>query len=124
MTTFNDFLDKIEEPEKRKRVEEIFNHIREKYPQLKEEIKWNQPMFTDHGTFIIGFSLSKGHMAVAPEGVVVKMFENDIKEAGYTYTKELFRIKWTQKVNYDLLDKIIEYNIEEKKDMTKFWRTY
>ena len=39
----------------------------EKFPQLKEENKWNQPMFNDHGTFIIGFSIAKGHIAVAPE---------------------------------------------------------
>ena len=26
-------------------------------------------MFTDHGTYIIGFSVSKKHLAVAPEAV-------------------------------------------------------
>jgi uncharacterized protein YdhG (YjbR/CyaY superfamily) len=54
---------------------------------LKEEIKWNQPMFSDHGTFIIGFSIAKEHIAVAPEAVVISL----------------------------------AYNIENKKDMTKFW---
>ncbi|MGI6705872.1 MAG: iron chaperone [Clostridia bacterium] len=122
MKDFNDFLDTIEESDKRARMEMIFNHIREKFPQLKEEIKWNQPMFTDHGTFIIAFSIAKGHIAVAPEGVVIKRFEKEIEDAGYSHTRELFRIKWTDEVNWELIDKIIEFNMEDKKDMTKFWR--
>ena len=31
-------------------------------------------MFTDHGTFIIGFSIAKHHLAVAPERVVIQHF--------------------------------------------------
>ena len=33
-----------------------------------------------------------------------------------------FRIKWTDEVDYQLLDKMIEYNLEDKKGMTKYWR--
>jgi len=123
MKDFNDFLSTIKESDKRARMEMIFNHIREKFPQLKEEIKWNQPMFTDHGTFIIAFSIAKGHIAVAPEGVVIKRFEKEIEDAGYSHTRELFRIKWTDEVNWELIDKIIEFNIGDKKNMTKFWRS-
>lgn len=116
------FLDRIDEPDKRERMERILNHVKQKFPQLKEEIKWNEPMFSDHGSFIIGFSIAKGHIAVAPEPVVISLFEKEIKEAGYSYTKGLFRIKWEDKVDLGLLDKMIAYNIEDKKDMTKFWR--
>ncbi len=122
MKDFQMFIDSIDEQNKRERVEGILNYIREKFPGLKEEIKWNQPMFTDHGTFIISFSVSKGHIAVAPEAVVINMFEKEIEGAGYSHTKELFRIKWTDKVDFDLLSKIISYNIEDKKDARHFWR--
>lgn len=122
MKTFQMFLDSIGEAEKRERLEGILNGIKEKFPQLKEEIKWNQPMFSDHGTFIIGFSLAKEHMAVAPEPAAISVFNKEIEEAGYSHTQGLFRIKWTDKVDYDLLYKIIAYNIEDKKEMTKFWR--
>ena len=44
-------------------------------------------MFTDHGTFIIGFSVSKKHLAVAPESVTITHVEDDIVKAGYDYTK-------------------------------------
>lgn len=122
MKDFQMFLDSIGELEKKERLEGILNNIKKKFPQLKEEIKWNQPMFTDHGTFIIGFSIAKTHIAVAPEAVVISLFEKEIEEAGYSHTKELFKIKWTDNVDFNLLYKVIAYNIEDKKDMTKFWR--
>ncbi len=122
MNTFESFLAGIGEASQRRKMEEILNHIKEKFPQLKKEIKWSQPMFTDHETFIIGFSIAKGHIAIAPEPVVIKQFEYEIKRAGYSYTKNLFRIKWTDQVDYNLIDKIISYNIHDKKDMSKFWR--
>jgi uncharacterized protein YdhG (YjbR/CyaY superfamily) len=45
-----------------------------------------------------------------------------VEETGYSLTKELFRIKWTDKVDYALLYSIVAHNIESKKDFTKFWR--
>lgn len=100
----------------------ILAYVKRTFPQLKEEIKWNQPMFTDHGTFIIGFNIAKAHIAVAPEAAAIKLFEKEIEKAGYSFTKELFRIKWEDKVDYDLLREIVGYNIADKKDMVKFWR--
>lgn len=122
MKNFQMFLDSIDESPKRERMEGILKHIKERFPQLVEEIKWNQPMFSDHGTFIIGFSISKGHIAISPEPEGISQFEKEIEEAGYSHTQGLFRIKWTDKVDFDLLDKIIFFNIEDKKEMTKYWR--
>lgn len=122
MNDFQVYLNSIADPDKRERMESILNDIKKAFPHLKEEVKWNQPMFTDHGTFIIAFSIAKNHIAAAPEAVVIERFEKEIKLAGYSRTKELFRIKWTDKVDYDLLRKIVAHNIEDKKDMTKFWR--
>ncbi len=122
MEDFQAYLNSIDEPEKRERMRNILSFVRETFPQLKEEIRWNQPMFTDHGTFIIGFSMAKNHISVAPESPVIDVFQKDIEEAGYSYTKGLFRIRWTDKVDYDLLRRIVAFNIEIKKDMKKFWR--
>ncbi len=122
MKTFTDFINTIEDTGKRARMQEILDHIKSKYPQLQEEIKWHQPMFSDHGTFIIGFSIAKAHIAVAPESKVIQLFTDDIDHSGYSHTQELFRIKWTDAVDYELIGRIIDYNIEDKKGMTKFWR--
>ncbi|WP_068677350.1 iron chaperone [Oceanobacillus sp. Castelsardo] len=122
MEVFAEFLVAIDDPLHRERTEEVLTWIKNKYPNLKTEIKWNQPMFTDHGTFIIGFSVSKKHLAVAPESVTIAHVEDDIVKAGYDYTKELIRIPWNSPVEYSLLEKMIEFNIWDKANCPTFWR--
>ncbi|MGI6497434.1 MAG: iron chaperone [Oscillospiraceae bacterium] len=78
------FLDGIDDPGKKERMAGILTFIKDEFPQLEEAFKWNQPMFTDHGAFIIGFRIAKEHIAVAPESIVMKLFENEIKKARYT----------------------------------------
>jgi uncharacterized protein YdhG (YjbR/CyaY superfamily) len=79
-------------------------------------------MFTDHGTFIIGFSVAKNHMAVAPERAGIEKFADQITRAGYDHTKEIFRIPWKSPLDFALLEKMIAFTISEKKDYTTFWR--
>lgn len=122
METFDDFLATIDDPERRAKLDDVFVWVRKTFPNLEERIAWNQPMFTDHGTFIIAFSVSKAHFAVAPESVPLEVFKARIQESGYTQTKQLFRIKWDQTVDYDLLRDIIAFNIEDKAGHTSFWR--
>ncbi|UOE95867.1 iron chaperone [Alkalihalobacillus sp. LMS39] len=122
MEVFAEFLAGIQNEEHRKRTDEVLTWVSTKFPQLKPKIAWNQPMFTDHDTFIIGFSVAKQHMAVAPERVAIERFTEKIKEAGYDHTKEIIRIKWKDKVDYSLLEEIIEFNIFDKADCTTFWR--
>jgi len=116
------YLEAIQIPEQRLRMEEVFHWIAEKFQNLESEIKWNQPMFMDHGTFIIGFNMAKQHMSFTPEEAVVTIFSEDIKKSGYDHTKGLIKIKWTDDVNYDLLERIIEFNIKDKADCTTFFR--
>ena len=122
MEVFSNFLVEIKDSMHRERTEEVFTWIKNKYPQLKKEMKWNQPMFTDHGTFIIGFSISKKHLAVAPESVAITFIEDAIVEAGYDYTKQLIRIPWSRPIDYALLEKLIEFNIHDKENCSTFWR--
>lgn len=116
-----EYLDKYS-GEQQAFIQEIFDWISEKYPKLRQEVKWNQPMYTHEGTYIIAFSLSKAHMSVAPERKGMEVFSEKIEAAGYTQSKMLFRIKYAEKVNYELLSEIIEYNIKDKAGFTKFWR--
>ncbi len=118
---FKDFLSNINDLENQRKIEEILLWVTDNF-ELDKKVAWNQPMFTDHGTFIVGFSVAKNHIAVAPESKTIAMFSQEILNSGYTHTKEIFRIKWSDDVNYNLLKVIIEYNIEDKKDYDAFWR--
>ncbi len=122
MEAFATYLDGIHNPQHRARTEEILTWVAEKYPSLEPKIAWNQPMFTDHGTYIIGFSVSKHHLAVAPEKAGMNHVADAIAQVGYDHTKELVRIKWEDPVEFSLLEKMIEFNIWDKADCKTFWR--
>lgn len=124
MKTFEAFLETIEKPEHREKLQSVIDQLLTDYPQLTLEIKWNQPMLLlkDNGTFILGFSKAKPHFAVAPEKYTRDYFEEEIKKAGYQTTKMFMKIKWTDEVNFDLIHKMIDKNIEDKQHSTKFWR--
>ncbi|WP_071395021.1 iron chaperone [Bacillus tuaregi] len=122
MEVFEQFLASIDHPDHRERTKEILTWVADTFPSLEPQMKWNTPMFTDHGTFIIGFSTSKQHMSVSPEDAGIAQFTDEIAQAGYSATKGLFRIPWKKPVDYDLLEKMIEFNIKDKEDYTKLWR--
>lgn len=122
MEAFLDYLSAIKDVEQRERLREVLNWIINKFPNLETKIAWNQPMFTDHGTFIIGFSVSKQHFAVSPEVKGIDEFSDDIIKSGYSHGKNIFRIKWDDPVDYTLLERMIQYNIEDKRECTAFWR--
>ena len=122
MEIFAEYLTGIEISEHRARMESLFNWVAEKFPDLSPKIGWNQPMYTDHGTYIIGFSVSKQHIAIAPEVAGINHFSDAIVQAGYDHTKMLMRIRWDLPINYSLLEQIIEYNILDKAECKSFWR--
>lgn len=122
MEFFSEYLGSIANPDQRTRMKEVLEWTLATFPGLVPKIAWNQPMFTDHGTFIIGFSISRQHLAVAPEIAVINRFSDEILKAGYDHTKMLMRIKWNSPLDFSLLEKIIKYNILDKADCSTFWR--
>ncbi len=122
MDVFAEYLARIENPQHRERTQQILGWVAQKFPGLGKRVAWNQPMFTDHDTFIIGFSVSRHHLAVAPEKAGIERFSEAVVAAGYAHTKELIRIPWESPVDYELLDKMIAFNIADKADCPTFWR--
>lgn len=122
METFAPFLIKIEDKEQRERVEGFLRFVLESFPDLSTRIAWNQPMFTHHGTFILGLSVAKGHIAISPEAKGMAHFRDELEKAGYQPSSMIFRIKWSQDIDHDLIRRIVAYNIEDKKDCDTFWR--
>ncbi|MBK5444453.1 MULTISPECIES: iron chaperone [unclassified Peribacillus] len=122
MEVFIEYLASIDNPQHRDRTEEVLVWVTKKFPNLMPKIAWNQPMFTDHGTFIIGFSVAKHHLAVAPERAGIIHFSDEIVQAGHDHTKQLVRIQWDSPVDFSLLEKMIEFNILDKTDCSTFWR--
>ena len=53
MKQFTEFLTAIENPDNRDKLSHILEWIYQEFPRLEPVIKWNQPMFIAHGTYII-----------------------------------------------------------------------
>jgi uncharacterized protein YdhG (YjbR/CyaY superfamily) len=122
MNQFEEYLATEVTEEQRKVLEPLFQHILAEFPNLETRIAWNQPMFTDHDTFILGISSSKKHFSVSPEVKTMAEFSSRIEQSGYSQTKNIFRILWNQPVDEKLIFDIIRFNIEDKADYQKFWR--
>ncbi len=122
MKIFDEYLNAISNPNHQDIMRKVLMWVLDTFPNLEPKIAWNQPMFTDHGTYIIGFSVSKNHFSFAPEEVVVKRFSEEIVNLGYDHTKQLVRIKWNQEINVNLIKKIIAFNIQDKSECNTFWR--
>lgn len=122
MEDFEQFLATIENVEHRTRLGEVLEWVRNRFPDMECKIAWNQPMFTDHGTFIIGFSTSKQHFSVAPESKGIDEFAEEIAKSGYSRGSNLFRIRWDEPVDFSLLERIIIYNQRDKAECSSFWR--
>lgn len=120
MNNFDEYLLKLDNQDHAQQLAKVLEWVLEKYPQLETRVAWKQPMFTDHQTFIIGFSVAKNHFSVATEKAI-DSFRDEIKESGYESGIKLFKIPFDAEVNYDLLAKMIDWNIENKKDITTFW---
>lgn len=67
MEDFLEFIEHINNGQQRARTQEVLEWVKSQFPNLEARIAWNQPMFTEHGTFIIGFSVSSKHLAVSPD---------------------------------------------------------
>jgi len=122
MEVFDEYLSRIDNPQHRTRMDDILKWVINKFPGLVPKIAWNQPVFTDHGTYIIGFSIAKNHLAVAPERAGIGRFSDEIVQAGYNHSKELVRIPWNIPVDFSLLEKMIAFNIMDKANCSTFWR--
>lgn len=122
MDNFQEYLISIKDLEHKEKLTELFEWILGEFPELDTRVAWNQPIFTHHDTFIMGFSYAKKHFSVAPEVAGMKKFQTAIEGSGYSQTNNLFRIQWNQEIDKKLLKEIIEFNILDKADCQKFWR--
>lgn len=120
--TLDEFLATIPDDDNRERMVDVLVWVGLTYPELKLRIAWNQPMFTHHGTYIIGFSAASKHMAIAPERATMIRFEPVMRERGTDFGKMFARQPWNKPFDYELLDAFIQHQLAEKQDITSFWR--
>ena len=107
ISRLNEFLATIPDDDNRERMVEMLDWVAQHYPELELCIAWNQPMFTHHGSYIIGFSAASKHMAMA-------------RKRGTDFGKTFARQPWDKPFDYELLDAFIQHQLAEKQDVTSF----
>ena len=108
-----EFLRAIPNEDNRARMVQVLNWVAQHYPELELRIASNQPIFTHHGTYIIGFSAASKHMTVAPERATRIRFEQVMHERGTDFGIMLTRHPWNKPFDYELLDAFIQYQLAE-----------
>lgn len=122
MKVFEPYLVKIKDEKNRKIMEGLLSWVMTNYPMLDKKIAWNQPHFVHNNTFIIAFTHAKQHISVVPEYKAIEVFKEDIKKSNYQSTNFIYKMKWQNPIDYDLLKRIIDYNMEDKKGLDTYWR--
>ena len=122
ISPLDEYLETIPDDDNRERMVDVLVWVGLTYPELELRIEWNQPMFTHHGTYIIGFSAASKHMAMAPERATMIRFESVMPERGTDFGKTFARQPWDKPFDYALLDAFIQHQLTDKRDVTSFWR--
>ena len=121
MNQIDEYLANISEENQRAKLSELLKWVTKTFPKLALQIKWKQPIFTDHDTYIIGFSVAKKHLTVGLETRNLQHVAPLLEQNGIKHGTNTFKIVFTDKIPYDLLNQIIEYVIDDKKEITTFW---
>lgn len=121
MAVFTEYLDKIDNPDHQTQLAAVLDWVSATYPDLDGQIKWNRPMFTTHGTFVVSFSAASKHFTVGPEPEIFAQVLPQVEALGLKHGKKTFQIPFDAPVPKDLLATIIERTVERKKDVTSFW---
>lgn len=122
MMDLDQYLASLPTPAHHAHMQALLDWVAKDFPQLKLEFKWNTPMYTHEGTFILGLSWAQQHIAIAPEQPTLTAFKARIETLGYSHTAELFRIRLDQAIDWPLLRDIVETNLKEKAGLHRFWR--
>ncbi len=122
MDIFADYIEGIQAPDQREKFAELIAWVRETFPTLEERIAWGMPTFTDHGTFIISFNVTKKALAFSPEGRGIQQFAMRMSEAGWKPLTMKVNIPWSLPIDYNLLAEVISFNVEDKRDVSTYWR--
>lgn len=122
METLAEYVATIPDAQHRTKFLTLCQWVSETFPELQLRFGWRQPMFTHHGTFILGLKQTKKYITISPEVAAMKQFTAQLDAIGYAHTDNTFRIGWQEIVDYELLKAIIQFNMEDKANCTTFWR--
>ena len=64
MDVFTNYLARIQNQQQRDCMAGLLQWMEDQFPKLTPRLSWNQPVYTSHGTFIIGFARARHYLSV------------------------------------------------------------
>lgn len=115
-------LNKVDSPAHKQQFSKLLTWIASNYPDMDMAIKWQQAHFSHKGTFIVALNTAKPHISFFIEKAGIRRFQDKIEAKGYDHTELLFKVKWTDNLDEQLLKEIIDFQIADKAGLTSYWR--
>ncbi len=105
-----------------KQLRDLYKFILEVDPNLKAHYGWNQPMITYENTFICALNNATNHFSIALDKRVLDELGAELINNGFIILKKIAKINYNQKLNYQLITKMILLSIDIKKGAKGFWQ--
>lgn len=121
MDTIINYANDLDNQNMRTAYLNIIEPLLQEHPELDVEIKYNLPTLIKDGCFIFSCSPFKSYISIMFEKPTLEHFMEDIKQNNYKLTKTTFSIKYSQEIDHELLLKMIDFQIELRKDSNTFW---
>lgn len=115
------YFEKVADSNDRAIAIKLYNDLVSLDDNLSILYAWNNPMIKYKETFICGITVAKEHMTLAFENPALEFFKERIESCGYGLNLKTFKIKYDQEIDMKLLEEMVLFSIELKKDTTGFW---
>ena len=104
--------------EHREVLQRVRETIQKAAPNSIEKLSCKIPTFWQNGN-LVQFAVHKNHLGFYPFDEAVNHFAEQITESGYTFNKGCIQMKWDKVINYELIERIIEYRVSQiKKELS------
>lgn len=97
-------------------MQELREFIKKCAPEATERISWGMPTFYLQGN-LVHFAMNKGYIGLYPGESGVSVFIDDL--ADYATTKGSIHLPLNKTIPYDLINRIVEYRIDENKKIVQ-----
>lgn len=116
------YFDQVTDVEARKRVKDLYQQLVNLDPELYILYAWNNPMIKYKESFNCGITVAKAHFTLAFDSVALEFFRERIIDAGYGLNLKTFKIKYNQEIDFALLEDMVLFSMELRKDAKGFWK--
>jgi uncharacterized protein YdhG (YjbR/CyaY superfamily) len=102
--------------EVQKRLEQVWQTIKNAVPEAEELISYQMPAYKLNG-ILVWFAANKEHIGFYPKAEAISVFKDDL--LAYKCTKGTVQFPHTQPIPYDIIKMIIKARVKKNEERAK-----